>query len=234
MDNISPFSVFQKMVPSTKEVVDIHFSKLKSQIDINDFKNNFSFHFQFLHDQIYKEFLILQSKAFNKAFENDLYHKELSFERFDSFFLSLSNSRKVRSGAVFEKILERMLTHLSYPLDIQKKVDNKKVDFVLPSINFYNNDPLNSILLSAKRTLRERWKQVVPEANKSNLFFLATIDEDITADQLKEMQKHRVFIVNTKKNINYISHYKEANNMISFEHFIDFYLDHQMKSWEEK
>ena len=180
---------------------------------------------------MYTDFLEIQKDGFNQAFSEDLERGELSFEKFDKFFLSLSQSRKVRSGGVFELIIENLLKFLEYPIDTQKKIDNKRVDFILPSVEFYENNPLNTVLLSAKRTTRERWKQVVPEVSQSNQFFLATIDKQITSEQLKEMQKHRVFIINTKENINSIDHYKNAANMVSFEYFIDFTLDHQKKTW---
>ena len=219
------------MVPSSKEVVEKHFLSLKEVLKSDELKKNFSFYVQLLHDQVYTDFLEIQKDGFNQAFSEDLERGELSFEKFDKFFLSLSQSRKVRSGGVFELIIENLLKFLEYPIDTQKKIDNKRVDFILPSVEFYENNPLNTVLLSAKRTTRERWKQVVPEVSQSNQFFLATIDKQITSEQLNEMQKHRVFIINTKENINSIDHYKNAANMVSFEYFIDFTLDHQKKTW---
>ena len=230
MNNL-PFDIFKKMVPSSKEVVEKHFLLLKEVLKSDELKKNFSYYVQLLHDQVYKDFLEIQKDGFNKAFSDDLERGELSFEKFDKFFLSLSQSRKVRSGGVFELIIENLLKFLEYPIDTQKKIDNKRVDFILPSVEFYEQNPLNTVLLSAKRTTRERWKQVVPEVSQSNQFFLATIDKQITSEQLKEMQKHRVFIINTKQNINSIDHYKTAANMVSFEYFIDFTLDHQKKTW---
>ncbi len=134
------------MAPSIRETVCKHFSKIETELSIDDLRKNFSYYVQLLHDQIYEDFLVLQDKAFNKAFSEEIKLKEeLSFEKFDKFFLSLSQSRRVRSGGVFEIIIEKLLNHLSYPLDIQKKIGKKKVDFVLPSIDFFQNDPLNSI-----------------------------------------------------------------------------------------
>ena len=230
MNNL-PFDIFKKMVPSSREVVDKHFLPLQEVLKSDELKKNFSYYVQLLHDQVYSDFLEIQKDGFNKAFSDDLERGELSFEKFDKFFLSLSQSRKVRSGGVFELIIENLLKFLEYPIDTQKKIDNKRVDFVLPSVEFYKKNPLNTVLLSAKRTTRERWKQVVPEVSQANQFFLATIDKQITGEQLKEMQKHRVFIINTSQNINSIEHYKNAANMVSFEYFIDFTLDHQKKTW---
>lgn len=222
------------MAPSIRETVCKHFSKIETELSIDDLRKNFSYYVQLLHDQIYEDFLVLQDKAFNKAFSEEINLKEeLSFEKFDKFFLSLSQSRRVRSGGVFEIIIEKLLNHLSYPLDIQKKIGKKKVDFVLPSIDFFQNDPLNSILLSAKRTFRERWYQVAIESNLSNTFFLATIDPNITQDQLDEIQNAGIYVVNTKHNIDSIMHYQTSSNVMSYEYFIFRHLDHQLKIWEE-
>ena len=78
------------MVPSSKEVVDKHFLRLKEELTSNELKINFSHYVQLLHDQIYTDFLKIQKDGFNKAFSDDLESGELSFEKFDKFFLSLS------------------------------------------------------------------------------------------------------------------------------------------------
>ena len=78
------------MVPSSKEVVDKHFLRFKEELTSNELKINFSHYVQLLHDQIYTDFLKIQKDGFNKAFSDDLESGELSFEKFDKFFLSLS------------------------------------------------------------------------------------------------------------------------------------------------
>ena len=86
MNNL-PFDIFKKMVPSSKEFVDKQFLLLKEELTPKELKLNFLHFVQLLHDQIYADFLKIQKTGFNKAFADDLESGELSFEKFDKFFL---------------------------------------------------------------------------------------------------------------------------------------------------
>ena len=88
------------------------------------------------------------------------------------------------------------------------------------------------MLLTAKRTLRERWRQVVTEANVTYSYFLATLDNKVTQSQLNQAAKHKIYVVTTKTNIGQIEHYDKAGNVISFEEFITLHLDPAMKRWD--
>ena len=87
------------------------------------------------------------------------------------------------------------------------------------------------MLLTAKRTLRERWRQVVTEANVTYSYFLATLDQKVTKSQLEQAAKHKIFLVTTKINIEQVQHYRRAGNVLSFEDFISLHLDSAMKRW---
>ena len=80
-------------------------------------------------------------------------------------------------------------------MDKQIKVKGAKPDFVLPSESFLSTHPLDAMLLTAKRTLRERWRQVVTEANVAHSYYLATLDDKISANQLKEAEKNKIYII---------------------------------------
>ena len=231
MNTNKPFDVFKEMMPSSAKFVEKYILELNTPHD--KLKTNFSHYLDEIQNKIYVEYLSLEEQAFNKAIQDGLFGDKdsLSMEKLKSFFLSVSQSRKSRAGKVFELIIENLLKYLNYPIDTQKKIQNLKIDFILPSRKYYDIDPLGTILLSAKRTFRERWKQVVSEADQSNTFFLATIDKDITKIQLNEIQNSGIYVINTEKNINSIMHYKNSKNVISYEHFIDFHLDHQIKNW---
>tara|TARA_Y100000590_G_scaffold466398_1_gene641639 strand:- start:49067 stop:49264 length:198 start_codon:yes stop_codon:yes gene_type:complete len=61
--------------------------------------------------------------------------------------------------------------HLGFPLDGQVKVDGAKPDFVMPSSEYFDQNPIDCMLLTAKKTLRECWRQVVTEANVTYSYF---------------------------------------------------------------
>lgn len=150
------------------------------------------------------------------------------FELFDKFFLSLAQSRKARAGKSFENIHNALFKEFDYPFD-EQCVINGKPDFIMPSYDHYMANAPDSIIFTAKRTLRERWRQIVTEGTRGLGFFLATIDEKISANQLAEAHKSRIFIVcpeTIKK-----KYYPVAVNVLSFAQFFKDYLDPAMERW---
>jgi len=152
------------------------------------------------------------------------------FYSFDKFFLSLSQSRRARSGKTFESITNSLFKALNYPFD-EQIVINGKPDFLMPSEKHYRKDPPDCIIFTTKRTLRERWRQIVTEGTRGLGFYLATIDEKISSIQLEEMLNHRIYIVcpQTLKD----KCYNNAVNVLSFRQFFKDRLDPAIKRWKD-
>ena len=152
------------------------------------------------------------------------------FYSFDRFFLSLSQSRRSRSGKTFESITNNLFKALNYPFD-EQVVINGKPDFLMPSEKHYRKDPPDCIIFTTKRTLRERWRQIVTEGTRGLGFYLATIDEKISSIQLEEMLNHRIYIVcpQTVKE----KCYNNAVNVLSFRQFFKDRLDPAIKRWKD-
>lgn len=151
------------------------------------------------------------------------------FKLFDQFFLSLAQSRKSRAGKGFEKIHNSLFKILNYPFD-EQAVINGKPDFLMPSVKHYRKNPMDCIIFTAKRTLRERWRQIVTEGTRGLGFFLATIDDKVSSAQLKEMLDHRIYLVcpeNIKR-----KYYRDKINVLSFRQFFKDHLDPKIKSWK--
>lgn len=151
------------------------------------------------------------------------------FSAFDKFFLSLSQSRKSRAGKSFEDNHNALFKALGYPFD-EQKVINGKPDFLMPSLKHYKRNAMDCIIFTSKRTLRERWRQIVTEGTRGLGFYLATIDESISSAQLKEMLNHRIYIVcpETVRR----SHYKDVDNVLSFSKFFVDHLDPAIAKWK--
>lgn len=151
------------------------------------------------------------------------------FKLFDSFFLSIAQSRKSRAGRSFEDIHNVLFKELKYPFD-EQKVINGKPDFLMPSYDHFLKNPIDCIIFTAKRTLRERWRQTVTEGTRGLGFYLATIDEGISSNQLSEAHSNRIYIVcpeRIKKGF-----YKNKVNVLSFTQFFKDHLDPAMKRWK--
>jgi hypothetical protein len=154
------------------------------------------------------------------------------FSELDKFYLSVAQSRKTRAGSAFEIILKTLFKKLYYPFE-EQQVINGKPDFLMPSRSHYDTNAMDSIIFTAKRTLRERWRQVVTEGTRGLGFYLATIDESISSPQLDEMMKHRIYLVMPEGIKNRIEHYKTAQNVITFEEFFRHHLDPAVIRWRE-
>lgn len=78
---------------------------------------------------------------------------------------SRSQSRKSRGGSDFELELQGMLDLCEIPYTAQ--ATKERTDLILPSQEFFKKDKTKAIVVSAKRTLRERWREVVEELQKA-------------------------------------------------------------------
>lgn len=209
-------------------------------------KKNFSKLVEEMQSDLYKIYLEAQKFAWAKAIrhylkfhldENTKLEGVVSFlenkvDDFDAFFLSVSQSRKSRAGAAFEDIIKELFKKLDYPFD-EQQIINGKPDFLMPGRKYYDVNAPDCIVFTAKRTLRERWRQIVTEGTKGKGFFLATIDEAVSPNQLQEMKNNRIYLVVPAALKSKIIVYKEALNVISFEDFFEDHLDPAIKRWKK-
>ena len=146
-----------------------------------------------------------------------------------SLTLSNTQSRRVRAGKEFEAIIEMILIGANIPIDSQgsigKKIFTDKnlgklVDLISPGVTEYFLDKNNTILISAKTSLRERWQEVPEEISRTGAsqMYLATLDENISFSDLNKMYESNVILVTTKS-IKEAS-YKTIMNVITFERLI--------------
>jgi len=154
------------------------------------------------------------------------------FNELRDFYKSISQSRVSRAGGSLQNHIAFILDSLRYPFEVQKII-NGKPDFILPDANLYYTTPGECVLLTAKRTLRERWRQIIPEGFKSPQYFLVTIDEKQTANNLKEMAQHRVYLVVPERIRQSISVYGTSGNVISVSAFFEDYLDPAVIRWRQ-
>jgi hypothetical protein len=71
----------------------------------------------------------------------------------------------------------------------------------------------------------------VTEGTRGLGFFLATIDEGIAARDLEAMLQSRIYVVVPTRIKMLRPDYEAAVNVITFEHFFQFYLDPAMQRW---
>nr|WP_316650460.1 type II restriction endonuclease [uncultured Gellertiella sp.] len=156
----------------------------------------------------------------------------------DGLMLSASQQRKSRAGYSFEHHIESMLIDGKIPFEKQVIIEAKKrPDFILPSLATLRGvaeTGAAGLILSAKTTLRERWKQVEREMGSSELF-LATVDENIAANAIDDMASMGVVLVVPEKlKQSKLAEYGGRKNVISFAEFFRSDILKRMARWPRK
>jgi hypothetical protein len=126
-------------------------------------------------------------------------------------------------------LINSFMSRLTPRADFEQVLINGKPDFIMPSYDHFKENPIDCIIFTAKRTLRERWRQIVTEGTRGLGFFLATIDEDLTSTQLAEMHNNRIYIVCPQSIKD--AKYSDKINVLSFTHFYKDFLDPAMERW---
>jgi hypothetical protein len=157
------------------------------------------------------------------------------YQKIDKVLLSAAQQRKSRAGYSFEHHIARMLRDGQIPHQEQvviKSRNRKRPDFVLPGFKLYADSGRKhqeALVLSAKTTLRERWKQVSSEIRDCDLY-LATVDDGIADNAIEDMASRGIILLvpeSLKQSKTTV--YEKRGNVISFAQF--FQEDVRKKRW---
>ena len=116
---------------------------------------------------------------------------------------SVTNRRRSRAGNAVQlhvrRILgeERLVEDLDFAYN-RVSEENKRPDFLFPSVEAYRDPafPQASLrMLGVKRTLKDRWRQVLNEADRIPLKHLLTLDKNVTENQFREIHAANVQLV---------------------------------------
>lgn len=112
---------------------------------------------------------------------------------------SVTNRRKSRSGKSFELQLEQIFLEDKLSCTRGGKTEGKKTpDFLFPSEASYHDKswPSERIrMLGVKTTCKDRWRQILNEADRIPNKHLITLQEGVSVDQYKEMEAAAVRLV---------------------------------------
>ena len=134
----------------------------------------------------------LISERLVQGFGNDV-------DGFFSFSLSAQNRRKSRAGQALENHVEQLLACRNIMYDRTKVTENNaKPDFIFPSIEAYHSNEFNTELLTmlgVKSTCKDRWRQVLSEADRISEKHLLTFEAAISVNQTREMEYNHLQLV---------------------------------------
>jgi hypothetical protein len=118
---------------------------------------------------------------------------------FLKFSLAVQNRRKSRSGHALENHLEVIFTANQIRYEHGVATEGKaKPDFLFPGSREYKDVNYNATLLTmlgAKTTCKDRWRQVLVEANRIENKHLLTLEAAISSHQTDEMLAHNLQLV---------------------------------------
>lgn len=136
------------------------------------------------------------------------------------FSNKILNRRKSRAGKSLEHHLSAIFTAEKLIFEEQVVTENnKKPDFLFPNGICYHNFefPAEDLtILGAKTTCKDRWRQVINEADRVDERFLFTLQQGISKNQLKEMADENVKLVVPESHVeSYPEEYRESLNTLN-------------------
>ena len=130
-----------------------------------------------------------------------------SVDEFIAMSNMVLNRRKSRAGKSLEHHLSAIFDGNDIAYTAQAVTEgNKKPDFIFPSQASYHDMTFPTdrlIFLAAKTTCKDRWRQVINEADRlrSRPKYLCTLQQGISPAQMDEMQSENVVLVVPKQYI---------------------------------
>ena len=124
---------------------------------------------------------------------------------------SIANRRKSRAGSSLENQLKAVFDTFSLAYTFQARTEGRKrPDFLFPSEGSYHDPdfPTDGLtMLASKTTCKDRWRQVINEADRlrDSWKYLFTLQQGVSANQLREMEGERVRLVAPRGNLKYFA-----------------------------
>jgi hypothetical protein len=185
------FAKFGKTFPTTKEFSE--FARNSIQADIRDDYDSVLLVWMDREEILFRtleKYLI--ADRLKQGFGNDV-------DEFLKYSLSVQNRRKSRVGFALENHLEAMFKISGIKYSRNPCTENKaRPDFLFPGIQEYRNpafDPINLTMLGVKSTCKDRWRQVLSEADRIDKKHLLTLEPAISPNQTSEMQNKLLQLV---------------------------------------
>ncbi|WP_336828363.1 type II restriction endonuclease [Sphingobacterium multivorum] len=118
---------------------------------------------------------------------------------FLQFALTVINRRKSRAGHSFENHLQTIFDSFGIKYSKGAKTErNNRPDFIFPSIQSYHDSSFSVsdlYMLGVKTTAKDRWRQVLSEADRIPRKHLITLEPAISKNQTDEMIAQNLHLI---------------------------------------
>lgn len=146
-------------------------------------------------DTEYKLFKLMEEKFYSDKISNPF----PNVESFIEIANAILNRRKSRAGKSLEHHLADLFTCNDLYFEEQAVTEERKrPDFIFPNGVCYHNIQFPTeilVVLGAKTTCKDRWRQVLTEADRVEDKYLFTLQQGISKNQLKEMYDSNLTLV---------------------------------------
>jgi hypothetical protein len=145
-------------------------------------------------------------------------------EEFLKFSLSVHNRRKSRAGYALAHHVEAVLK--VHGLKFKREATTEKrngPDFLFPNELAYHDQTFlatNLTMLGVKTTCKDRWRQVLAEANRIGQKHLLTFEPGISRAQTSEMRRENLQLV-VPKHLHESYSPEQRREILSFAEFLD-------------
>lgn len=172
-----------------------------------------------------------EEKCYRPVYTNPFYDCQ-SLIDFSNVIL---NRRKSRAGKSLEHHLADIFTRSNLRFNEQEVTeDKKKPDFLFPGIIEYRNPAFPDeglTFLGAKTTCKDRWRQVLNEANRIGHKYLFTLQKGISTNQIHEMTHENLTLVIPNANRDFFAETVQ-DELISLSGFIGIVKEKQERHFE--
>lgn len=173
-------------------------------------------------------FTLLEDKIYRPIYSSPFG----SLKEFSKAANAILNRRKSRAGKSLEHHLSKIFLASKLKFEEQCITEgNKKPDFIFPGGEEYHNMLFpgeDLFFLGAKTTCKDRWRQVLNEADRIDVKYLFTLQPGISSNQMKEMRDENLYLVVPEDNIKCFTK-KNQQELLSLKGFIDIVKNNQEK-----
>lgn len=180
---------FGKKIPKTKTLAS--FARDHVEVDLNDADSTLMRWIERETALFYALERVLVQERIDRGFE--------SVEDFLEYSISIQQSRRSRMGLSLQHHLAALFLANKLRFTAQGRTEGKnRPDFLFPGEAEYHEVTFNEkhlIMLGAKSTLKERWRQILVEADRIRRKHLCTLEPGISKAQTDEMDRHEVTLI---------------------------------------
>ncbi|MBE2183991.1 MAG: restriction endonuclease [Anaerolineae bacterium] len=168
---------------------------------------------------------IIVSKKLNEGFAD--------VDDFIKYSLSVQNRRKSRMGYALMHHLAAVFDIYGLQYEREAVTERKnKPDFLFPGKSEYDDPNYSAsrlVMLGAKSSLKDRWRQILTEADRIPEKHLCTLEAGISRNQTEEMQRqHLTLIIPSGLHETYLP--EQRTLLLTLHQFIEIVANTQLKS----